>query len=74
MNETKTSVRIESNRGGTYVELFGDGHEILELLLNAIIGILDRVEIPTARHYSISIQNSLKEYLQERQEQEGETQ
>ena len=74
MEEFTESVKIELNEEEGVLEMHGDRTAILAMLCFAAIKALNDMPIPSARNHVITFQDKLKEYIQKRQEQEGEAQ
>lgn len=72
MNEIIARIKLETD--GTDVTFHREGETALQLVVleGAIEKIADGYPLPTARDILMSIQDKLKEYIQKRQEQEGE--
>ena len=74
MEEFTTVVKIELNGEDGILEMRGNRGEIMAMLCFAAIKALNDMPIPSARNHVITFQDKLKEYIQKRQEQEGEAQ
>lgn len=72
MEEFTASVKIELNGKDSVLEMHGNRTVILGMLCFAAINALNDLPIPSARINVIVFQDKLKEYIQNRQEQEGE--
>ena len=72
MEEFTASVKIELNGEDDILEMRGNRDVIMVMLCFAAIKALNDVPIPSARNHVIAFQETLKEYIQKRQEQEGE--
>lgn len=74
MEEFTASVKIELNGEDGIIEMDGNGDVIMAMLWFAATQVLNDAPLPSARNHVIRFQDKLKEYIQKRQEQEGEAQ
>ena len=72
MEEFTESVKIELNEEEGVLEMHGDRTAILAMLCFAASKALNDLPIHYARINVIVLRDKLKEYIQKRQEQEGE--
>ena len=72
MEEFTASVKIGMNGEDGILEMYGNRDEIMGMLWCAVTQALNDLPIPSARNHVIIFQDLLKEYIQKRQEQEGE--
>ena len=74
MEESNTIIKIEVNGEDCILEMDGNRDAIMAMLWFAATQALNDVPLPSARNHVIRFQDKLKEYIQKRQEQEGEAQ
>ena len=74
MEEFTESVKIGMNDEDGILEMHGNRDAIMAMLWFAATQALNDAPLPSARNHVIRFQDKLKEYIQKRQEQEGEAQ
>ena len=72
MEEFTASVKVELNGEDGILEMDGNMDVIMGMLWYAVTQALNDAPLPSARNHVIRFQDKLKEYIQKRQEQEGE--
>ena len=72
MEESNTIIKIEVNGEDCILEMDGNRDVIMAMLWFAATQALNDAPLPSARNHVIRFQDKLKEYIQKRQEQEGE--